>query len=251
MSKRSALSDHVITRRSTLARGLLLALSCASLVVAACDGGERKSIAEQIGPPAKKPSELKSGSDVSEEELARRRKEAGFKTKAEIDAELAAENAKEMEKAEREWIKTRLKDYKALTADTRKFVDDVEKEAGKWAAAKDPGKAFDKANKGLQDRFKALIKQIDKLSERSTKGGNTQAEYNKLFRPLEEVTQNLGPEIGNEAAFTEALKGARDQLEVIEKALEDIDKDETLTANKFHEGEDEDADPKAKKKKGK
>jgi DNA repair exonuclease SbcCD ATPase subunit len=246
MSKRSALSGHVLTLRSTLVRGLLLAVPCASLAVAACDGGERKSIAEQIGPATKNISELKQESDVSEEELERRRKEAGFKTKAEIDAELAAENAREMEKSEREWIKTRLKDYKALTADTRKLVDDIEKEAGKWAAAKDPDKAFEKANKGLQDRFKANLKQIDKLSERSTKGGNTQAEYNKLFRPLEEVVQSLGPGIASEPAFTEAIKNARAQLEVIEKALEDIDKDETLTANKFHEGEDDGG--KAKKK---
>ncbi|WP_434423173.1 hypothetical protein [Nannocystis pusilla] len=108
MSKRSVLSGHVVTR------SLMLALPWALLAAPACDGGERKSIADQIGPPTKKVSELKQESTVSEEELARRRKEAGFKSKAEIDAELAAENAKEMEKAEREWIKTRIKEYKQL-----------------------------------------------------------------------------------------------------------------------------------------
>ncbi|WAS92426.1 hypothetical protein [Nannocystis punicea] len=240
MSKRSALSGHVVTR------SLMFALPWALMAAPGCDGGERKSIAEQIGPPTKKVSELKQDSGVSEEELARRRKEAGFKTKAEIDAELAAENAKEMEKVEREWIKTRLKEYKQLDVDTGKFIDDVEKEAGKWAAAKDPQKAADKGIKPLQDRFKALIKQIDKLSERSTKGGNTQASYNKLFRPLEEVVNNLGPAIASEAAFTEAIKNARTELEGINKALEEIEKDETLTTNKFKEGE---GDAKEEKKK--
>ncbi|MCY1055399.1 hypothetical protein [Nannocystis sp. SCPEA4] len=217
----------------------MFALPWLLMAAPGCDGGERKSIAEQIGPESKKVSEIKQESKVSEEELARRRKEAGFKTKAEVDAELAAENAKEMEKVEREWIKTRIKEYKTLDADTAKFIDDLEKEAGKWAAAKDPQKAADKGIKPLQDRFKALIKQIDKLSERSTKGGNTQASYNKLFRPLEEVVNNLGPAIASEAAFTDALKNARTELEGINKALDEIEKDETLTTNKFKEGEGE------------
>lgn len=224
----------------------MFALPLALAGALACDGGERKSIADQIGPPTKKLSELKQESEVSEEELARRRKEAGFKTKAEIDAELAEQNAKEMEKVEREWIKTRLKDYRALTTNTKKYLDDLEKEAGKWAAAKDPQKAFDKAAKGLSDRLRELIKQIDKLSERSTKGGNTQATFNKLFRPLEEIVNNLGPNIAGEAAFTEALTGVRTELDNAIKALDDIEKDETLEINEFHEG-DEAAD-KGKKK---
>ncbi|MDC0717284.1 hypothetical protein [Nannocystis bainbridge] len=233
-----------------MTRSLMFALPWALLAAPACDGGERKSIADQIGPPTKKLSELKQDSGVSDEELARRRKEAGFKTKSEVDAELAAENAKEMEKSEREWIKTRIKEYKQLDVDTRKFIDDVEKEAGKWAAAKDPQKAADKGVKPLQDRFKALIKQIDKLSERSTKGGNTQASYNKLFRPLEEVANNLGPAIASEAGFTEALKNARTELDGLDKALEEIEKDETLTVNKFKDGEGEgDAEAKDAKKK--
>jgi hypothetical protein len=228
----------------------MFALPLALASTLACDsGGEKKSIVDQIGPPTKKLSELKQDSGVSDEEIARRRKEAGFKTKAEIDAELAEQNAKEMEKVEREWIKTRIKDYRKLTDDTKKYVDDLEKEAGKVAAAKDPQKALDKAGKGLVDRFKELIKTIDKLSERSTKGGNTQAEFNKLFRPLEELVNNLGPTSSTDAAFTEGLKNARTELETITKALDDIEKDETLEANKFHEDEAK-AEGKKDKKKG-
>src|SRR5690606_11343572 len=121
----------------------------------------------------------------------------------------------------------------------------IDKETTKWAAAKDPQKAADKAAKGLQDRYRKLIKTIDDLSERSTKGGNTQAAYNKLFRPLEEVVGALGPEIASEEAFKTALTGARAELDTITKALDDIDKDETLEANKFH---DEDGAKDKKKK---
>lgn len=223
----------------------MFALPWVLMTAPACEGGERKSIADQIGPPTKKLSELKQESTVSDEELARRRKEAGFVFKSDADAALAEENAKEMEKVEREWIKTRLKDYRALTEATKKLVDDIDKETAKWAAAKDPQKAADKGAKALQDRYRELVKTIDGLSERSTKGGNTQAAYNKLFRPLEEIVGALGPEIASEAAFTEALTNARAELDGIAKALDDIDKDETLEANKFHE---DDAKPKKKAK---
>lgn len=239
MFKRPAPSDHVFAR-SLPGRPGLLVLALALVGAPACEGGERKSIADQIGPPTKKLSELKQDSGVSEEELARRRKEAGFKTKAEIEAELAEQNAREMEKIEREWIKTRLKDYKALTNSTKKYLDDLEKEAGKWAAAKDPQKAFDKAAKGFVDRLRDLIKTIDKLSERSTKGGNTQAIFNKLFRPLEELVHNsLGPQSASDPAFTEGLQNARTELDNAIKALEDIEKDETLEINTFHESGDD------------
>lgn len=222
------------------------------IAAAGCDsGGEKKSIADQIGPPTKSLSELKQESTVSQEELERRRKELGFVNKADKEAEEAAKIAAEMEAGERAWIKTRIKDYKKLNEDTKKFVDDLEKEAGKWAAAKDPQKAFDKGGKALQERLRELIKTIDKLSERSTKGGNTQAIYNKLFRPLDELVGALGPEVANEPAFTETLKNVRTEHENVTKAVDEIEKDETVEANKFHEGEGEDDAKKTKKKKGK
>lgn len=212
----------------------------------ACDSGERKSISEQIGPPTKSINELKQDAQVSEEELARRRKEAGFKSKAEIDAEEAAKNAAEFEKSEREHVKTRLKEYRGLTDATKKLIDDIEKEAGKWTAAKDPQKAYDKGGKPLQDRAKELQKQLDKLSEKGVKGGNTQAQLNKVYRPLEELVAALGPELSKDPKFAETLTNLRTELEASVKALDDIEKDETLTANKFYEGE---AGADAKKKK--
>lgn len=235
----------------------VVALSLFLGPVAGCDGGERKSIAEQIGPASKNLSEVKTAPVVSEEELAKRRKEAGFVTKEEADAKIAAENAKMFEKGDREYIKARLKEYRALTADTRKLLDDIEKESGKWATAKDPAKAFEKAGKDLDKRGKDLQKALDKLSEKGIKGGNTQAILNKAFRPLEELVGALGPELSKEAAFPETLKTIRAALDEAEAAFTEIEKDESLVASKFAEGEGEgegaevDADKKGKKgKKG-
>jgi hypothetical protein len=219
------------------------------LLLAGCDsGGEKKSIADQIGPPTKSLADLKQESTVSKEEQERIRKEMGFVNKADKEKEEAEKIAKEMEASERAWIKTRLKDYRKLNEDTKKYLDDLEKEAGKWAAAKDPQKAFDKNGKSFKDRERELIKQIDKLSEKSTKGGNTQAEYNKLFRPLDESIPNLGPEVSADPAFADLLKNSRTQLDALNKALDDIEKDETIEANKFHEGEGEGEDAKDAKK---
>lgn len=215
----------------------VVALSLFLGPVAGCDGGERKSIAEQIGPAAKNLSEVKTAPVVSEEELAKRRKEAGFVTKEEADAKIAAENAKMFEKGDREYIKARLKEYRALTADTRKLLDDIEKETGKWSAAKDPAKAFEKSGKDLDKRGKDLGKQLDKLSEKGVKGGNTQAILNKAFRPLDELVGALGPELGKEAAFPETLKTIRAALDEADAAFTEIEKDETLVASKFAEGE--------------
>ena len=227
----------------------LLAVAALTLFlgpVTGCDSGEKKSIADQIAPAAKTAADVKKGPEVSEEELQRRRKEAGFKTKEEVDAELAAENAKMFEKGDREYIKARLKDFRKLTADTRKLVDDIEKEAGKWSAAKDPQKAFDKSGEALGKRAKDQQKALDKLSEKSTKGGNTLVLLLKAFRPLEELQGALGPEIGKDEKFAEALKTIRAALDESEAAFTDIEKDETLIASKFaktgEEGEAADGD---------
>lgn len=217
----------------------------------ACDSGEKKSIADQIGPPNKGVGDLKQDTKLTPEEAEARRKAAGFKSKAEIDAELAAANAAEMEKSEREYIKTRIKEYRAVADSTTKFIDDLDKEAVKWAAAKDPQKAFDKGGKALQDRFKEIIKSIDKVSEKGMKGGNTQDLFNKVFRPLEELVGALAPTTSSDPAYADAVKNIRAARDNVVKALDEIEKDETLTVNKFHEGDAKAEDEgKADKKKG-
>ncbi len=230
----------------------IVALSLFLGPVAGCDGGEKKSIADQIGPATKNSTDVKAAAPkVSEEELQKRRKEAGYKTKEEVDAELAAENAKMFEKGDREFVKARLKDYRKITADTRKLVDDIEKEAGKWSAAKDPQKAFDKSGEALGKRAKEIQKALDKLTEKGTKGGNTQATLNKAYRPLEELAGALGPDLAKQPAFAETLKTIRAGLDESEAAFTEIEKDATLEASKFAKpGEGEDgaapADDKAK-----
>ena len=211
----------------------IVALSLFLGPVAGCDGGEKKSIADQIGPATKSSTEIKATPTVSEEELQKRRKEAGFKTKEEIDTALAAENAKGFEKGAREYVKTRLKDYRKLTADTRKLLADIEKEAGKWSTAKDPQKAFAKNGEALGKRAKDQQKALDKLSARGVEGGDTQVILNKAYRPLEELGGALGPELAKEPAFAETLKTIRAALDEAEKAFTGIEKDESLVASKF------------------
>ncbi len=227
---------------------LVVALSLT--LAPACGGGtEKKSIAEKIGPATKNIADIKSDNKVSDEELARRRKEAGFVSKEEADAKVAAENAAMFEKGDREYIKARVADYKKLTADTRKFVDDVEKGAAKWT-----DKTFAKASEDLHKRAKDLQKQLDKLSEKGAKGGNTQATLNKAFRPLEELDGALSVELGKDPALPETFKTIRAALDEADKALADIEKDESLVASKFAktgEGEGEDKPEGADKAAGK
>ena len=220
---------------------VIVALSLFLGPVAGCDGEEKKSIADQIGPATKNSTDVKPTSKVSEEELQKRRKEAGFKTKEEVDNQLAAENAKMFEKGEREFVKARLKDYRKIVADTRKLLDDVEKEASKWSTAKDPQKAFAKTGEALGKRAKDIQKALDKLTEKGIKGGNTQATLNKAYRPLEELGGALGPALAKEPAFAETLKNIRAALGEADTAFADIEKDESLVASKFAKAGEEGA----------
>ena len=225
-------SAHVIV---TLAAVLAMAVS-----TGACDGGGesgKDKILEGIGPASKKLDEIpKAKPKMTPEELKEARRKAGFKDMDEI----AAENAKEFEKGAREYVKTRMKDYRAFLADLRTNLDDVEKQAAAWAKAKDPQKAFDKWKATFKDDAKELTKRYDKMTGNGAEGGNTQAVLGKAFRGWENLKADLSPDIGSNERFSTALEEIRKHLGDVEKALEDIDKDETLVINKFYkEGEDE------------
>jgi hypothetical protein len=233
-------------------RTALLVVALSITFTPACDGGEKKSIADQISPATKNVADVKAESKVSEEELKRRRKEAGFVSKEEADAKLAAENAALFEKGDREYVKARLADYRKLTVDTRKLIDDIEKDATKWAAAKDPAKAFEKQSEELHKRYKEVHKKIDELSEKGTKGGNTMVILNKVYRPLEELDGALGPDLSKDPALPETFKNMRAALDEADKAFTDIEKDETLIVSKFAKtGEDAEGADKAKNDKKK
>jgi len=225
-------------------RTVLLVVALSLTLAPACGGGEKKSIAEKIGPATKNITDLKSDNKVSDEELARRRKEAGFVSKEEADAKVAAENAAMFEKGDREYIKARVADYRKLTADTRKLVDDIEKGAPKWTE-----KNVEKTATDLKKRADDLQKTLDKLSEKGSKGGNTQATLNKAYRPLEELGASLNLELAKDPAFATTLKAIRDALDEADKAFADIDKDETLVASKFAKTEEADKPEGAEKAK--
>ncbi len=232
-------SAHVIV---TLAAVLAMAVS-----TGACDGGDsgKDKILEGIGPASKKLDEIpKTKPKMTPEELKEARRKAGFKDMDEI----AAENAKEFEKGAREYVKTRMKEYRAFLADMRANLDDIEKQAGAWSKAKDPQKSFDKWKAKFKDDAKELTKRYDKMTGKGAEGGNTQAVLGKAFRGWENLKADLSPDIGSNERFSTALEDIRKHLGEVEKSLEDIDKDESLVINKFYkEGEgDKAGDEKAK-----
>jgi hypothetical protein len=172
--------------------------------------------------------------EMTPEELAEARKAAGHDSQAEI----AAENARIFEKGAREWIKTRMAEYRDFLAEFRDHLDTIEKEAPKW---KDD-KAFAKFDEKYKERVKTFVETYDELTGKGAEGGNTQAELGKAFRDWEALKDELSPGVADSERFPEILKAIRDTLDVVGKALDEIEADETLEINPLY---------KPKKKKGK
>ncbi|GEM_PF-1036716 len=221
------------------------------VAVLACGGSEGESaLQKSLPPPTKKLSDVKQGSatDKSPEELAEARKQAGFKSRD----ELAAENASAFEKGAREYVKTRMKDYRGLITDLRNSFERLEKESAKWAETKDPSKAFAKFEGKFKEDAKTLTKRYDEITGHGVEGGNTQVVLGKAFRAWEELANGLDPQIGKQEAFKQTLTDARKSLDEVVKALDEIEKDETLVTNKFQAGKEAkeegagESDPQAK-----
>ena len=222
-----------------------LTLTALIALAAACGGGERKSIQDQIAPASKKPSELKVEAQptMTPEEQAEARRKAGF-----IDpAEQAAQVAAEMEKGEREYVKTRLAEFRGFHKKLTALVDELEKEATKAAAAKDPQKAFDKWMGKFAEKAKEVGKAQRTLSEDNVRGGKTNEILIGLVRSWDDLRAELAPDTAGQERFPEAVKQLRADLDALAAALDDIEKDESLVVNKFYKSEDE-AGGKAKKK---
>ncbi|MFV8752065.1 hypothetical protein ACNOYE_16080 [Nannocystaceae bacterium ST9] len=201
-----------------------------SLALTACDGARQEKLNTH-----KQTRDLKDyNPEMSPEELANARKAAGHDSQDEI----AAENAKMFEKGAREWIKTRMPEYRDFVADFRDHVDTIEKEAPKW---KDD-KAFAKFEEKYKERVKTFVETYDELTGKGAEGGNTQVEIGKAFRDWEALKDELSPGVADSERFPEILKGIRDTLDVVGKALDEIEADETLEINPLY---------KPKKKKGK
>lgn len=216
-------------------------LCCLFLPVACDDSGKSELDMEKT----KSVYELKQApkGEMSKEELEEARRKAGFKSQDEQMEEAKAA----YDKMERGYIKGKLEDYRGLLADIGKKLDDVEKNAPKWADAKKGEGAFNKFNDKHKKATKALIKSYDDLTEKGSRGGNTQVEIDKLVTGLENLNNDLGPKISEAEGFATTLKALRDQADVISKTLEEIEKDESITA----ETSEEDGDDKKTKKKGK
>jgi archaellum component FlaC len=223
-------------------------VSAIALVIglSACDSDKPKD-----EPPAKTKSlsELKqtAKTDMSPEELAEARRKAGFADKDQI----AEENIAVMRKGEREFVKTRLAEHRAMLKTMRGLVDKVEKEAPKWPKAKDPAKAFEKFAAGYKEDVKALDETYKKLTENAT-GIDIQSKLVGAFRSFELVNDDLGPELAAAEGFATSVADLRKQLDEIDTELAAIEKDETLKVDESYvpEGKaDAKADAKAETKK--
>lgn len=211
----------MLPRPTRLALATLLTFS--SLAPMACDDSARQ---EKLN-THKQTRDLKDyNPEASPEELAATRKAAGHDSQDEI----AAENARMFEKGAREWVKTRLPEYRDFLADFRDHIDTIEKEAPKW---KDD-KAFAKFDEKYKERVKAFITTYDDLTGKGVEGGNTQAELGKAFRDWEALKDELSPGVADSERFPEILKAIRDTLDTVAKALDDIEADETLELNPLY-----------------
>jgi archaellum component FlaC len=204
----------------------------------ACDSGKPK---EEPPPKTKSLSELKqtTKTDMSPEELEEARRKAGFADKD----QLAEENIAVMRKGEREFVKTRLTEHRAMLKTMRALIDEVEKEAPKWPKAKDPAKAHEKFAEGYKEKLKALDETNKKLMESAT-GIDVQAKLIGAYRSFEVVTGDLGPELAAAEGFATTIADLRKQLDELDKELDAIEKDETLKIDETYEPEGD-----AKKKK--
>lgn len=207
----------------------LVSLLFVSTVAYACGGGEAE---EQPKLEFKKSRSLADIADsqpkMTAEELAEARKKAGFKT----DEEIAAENAAMFEKGAREYVKARLKDYRKLVKNLRGFLDDLEKQAPKWATSGKGQKAFDRFAGKYKKATKEFVDSYDDLTAKGTEGGNTQAVLSKAVRAWDDNLRDIGPELGSQAAFGELLTAIRADLDKVDEALTDIEKDDSLVVAK-------------------
>ena len=199
--------------------------------LAACDSSKPK---EEPPPKTKNLSDLKqtTKTDMSPEELEEARRKAGFADKD----QLAEENIAVMRKGEREYVKTRLAEHRAMLKTLRGLLDRLEKEAPKWPKAKDPAKAYEKFGEGYKEEVKALDEANKKLMEVAT-GIDVQAKLIKAFQAFQTINDDLGPELSAAEGFATSLADLRKQLDEVDKELEAIEKDETLKVDETYKPE--------------
>ena len=186
-------------------------------------GDQSSAIEKGMPPPTKSIGELKQAApnEMSAEELKAARKAAGFKSRDEV----AAENAAMFEADARKYVKERLKEYRALLADLRKHVDELEKSAEAWAKAKDPAPAIEKFKEKTREPKEALTKTYNDLTGHGAEGGETQVVLGQAFRGWEEAHGALDAEIVKSEEFKTAISDIRKRIDEVEAKLEAIEKE--------------------------
>lgn len=219
---------------------LLFTALLAPLCLAACD-----SAAEDTPEPSKKPADLKQKpkSELSKEELAEARRKAGFKSQEEQMAEAKAV----YEKMERGYVKARLEPYRDLAKQLSASIDGIEKNAKKWAAAKDPDAAFAKWNEGYKKGKKELMTEYRDLTEKESRGGDVQVILGEVITGWENLSGDLSGKVSEAEGFGPTLEALRKGLGNLETKLAEIESDESVEADELPEG----AKPKKKGKKKK
>lgn len=205
-------------------------LGLVALTLTACDAKENPYEVKKKGSV-----DLHSyDKEMTPEELAEARKAAGHASTDQI----AEENAKMFEKGAREYIKTRLPEYRDALVEMRGYLDEIEAGAPKWKAEG----AFEKFNTDYKERVNAFLDVYDVLTAKGAEGGNTQADLGWAVRAWEALNNDLGPDVFDNAQLPVAIKDIRDRLDKVSASLDEIEKDETLEVNPLYKP------PKAAKK---
>lgn len=218
---------------------LVVAIAAISLCVLGCDPPKE---GENLGIEKSKSIydvKQKAKTEMSEEELKEARKKAGFKSQDEQLAEAKA-MYNEMEKG---FVKGRLKGYREMTKGLRAKLDAVEKQAPKWAKNE---AAFTKWAEKYKEEVKEFKKAYSELSEKGTRGGDLQVEIATLLSQWDAFNGDLGPKISEAEGFKKTLEALRTKAGEIEKALDEIEKDESIEPE---EAPEDDKGGKKKKKK--
>ncbi|HWB80192.1 MAG TPA: hypothetical protein VG755_34740 [Nannocystaceae bacterium] len=211
------------TTKKTRTKQTKTLLACALTTAVAAAGCDRR---EELAPAKTKSlNELKQASaEKSDEELAKARKEAGWKSNEEVMAEAK-------EKYERDaklYIKTRIADYRKLVDDIRKQVDSVEEAAVSWSSAKDPQAAITSFSARAKKDKTAVLARYNEITANGTEGGDTQVALADAVTAWGRLIGEPSAELAKSEGFKTMLAEVRAKLDEVSKTLDEIEKDATL-----------------------
>lgn len=160
---------------------------------------------------------------MSPAELAEARRKAGFK-----DDDFAAEKALTREHGARVQVKAHLAEYRQLTRDLRRSVQDIEQSSKRWARASDPQRAYRRWREGRARQTASLTERHRALQREGTDAGSTQALVERTFRQWEDLQNDLGGDVAGQARFAALVAELRASLLAVEASLDEIAHDEDL-----------------------